>query len=86
LAILPPRCAATLASSAATLFVGALALSHGVPARAGKISGGAGTQPIAEILNYMVDGLAYHRRVSCGQFRVSREVRRARDGFTLEPR
>ena len=64
----------------------ALALSARRPARAGKISGGAGTAADRRDSQLHGDGLAHHRRVSRRQFRVSREIRRARDGFTLEPR
>ena len=55
-------------------------------ARGGKISRRAGTAAGRRDSQLHGDGIAHDRRVSRRQFRVSREIRRARDGFTLESR
>ena len=55
-------------------------------ARGGKISRRAGTAADRRDSQLHGDGLAHDRRVSRRQFRVSRKIRRAGDGFTPEPR
>ena len=64
----------------------ALALSHGARPARGKISRRAGTAADRRDSQLHGDGLAHDRRVSCRQFRLSRKIRRARDGFPPEPR